>query len=215
MGVQALVDGARDEAVTVLDAIRQIERRWRIGQSLLVRSGVIVIALVIGAVAYAVVQLAMLTLLIIISDLEYAWERLLTMMENLRNGTWILLFVWMAIGIIHSFIALIEWPQYHDVDDCGDRLEAFIRSPRGIALSPSRADQAAQFVELEGLTAYQLLGLAAIFTLDELNAARRRLAAIYHPDKWRSASPSIQRASEDAMKRVNVAFEVLKPHARQ
>jgi hypothetical protein len=51
------------------------------------------------------------------------------------------------------------------------------------------------------------------FTRRQLAIARRRLVAKLHPDRWHNAAPSMRRACEEALKRVNAAYDRLRPLA--
>jgi len=58
-----------------------------------------------------------------------------------------------------------------------------------------------------------LLGLGTRFTDEELKAAYRNAAAMYHPDRYASATRKEREDAEDLMKKVNEAYECLKPAA--
>jgi hypothetical protein len=67
------------------------------------------------------------------------------------------------------------------------------------------------FAPPDSLSLYRnLLGLGPRFTGEELKAAYRRCAAMYHPDRYVSASPGERQNAEDLMKKVNEAHERLK-----
>jgi hypothetical protein len=70
------------------------------------------------------------------------------------------------------------------------------------------------FAPPDSLSLYRnLLGLGLRFTNEELKAAYRRCAAMYHPDRYVSASPGERQNAEDLMKKVNEAHERLKSAA--
>jgi len=48
------------------------------------------------------------------------------------------------------------------------------------------------------------------FTRREQDGARRRLARELHPDRWQQPSPRERHRREEALKRVNAAFDVLR-----
>ena len=48
---------------------------------------------------------------------------------------------------------------------------------------------------------------------DQLDRARRRLVNRLHPDLAHGSAPAIQRAREEALKRVNAAYDPLRPFA--
>jgi len=63
----------------------------------------------------------------------------------------------------------------------------------------------------DSLSLYRsLLGLPPRFTADELKTAYRSAAAIYHPDRYASATRRDRENAEDLMKKVNEAYECLK-----
>ena len=66
----------------------------------------------------------------------------------------------------------------------------------------------------DSLSLYRnLLGLGPRFTDEELKAAYRNAAAMYHPDRYASASRRDRENAEDLMKKVNEAYETLKSAA--
>jgi len=70
------------------------------------------------------------------------------------------------------------------------------------------------FTSTDSLSLYlNLLGLGPRFTANELKAAYRSKAAMFHPDCYASSSPSEQKNAEELMKKVNEAYERLKPAA--
>jgi hypothetical protein len=70
------------------------------------------------------------------------------------------------------------------------------------------------FAPPDSLSLYRnLLGLGPRFTGEELKVAYRRCAAMYHPDRYASASPNERQNAEDLMKKVNEAYERLKSAA--
>jgi hypothetical protein len=58
-----------------------------------------------------------------------------------------------------------------------------------------------------------LLGLGPRFTGEELKTAYRNNATLYHPDRYALASLNDRQNAEDLMKKVNEAYERLKPAA--
>jgi hypothetical protein len=66
----------------------------------------------------------------------------------------------------------------------------------------------------DSLSLYRnLLGLGPRFTGEELKAAYHNAAAMYHPDRYASASRRDRENAEDLMKKVNEAYETLKDAA--
>ena len=63
----------------------------------------------------------------------------------------------------------------------------------------------------DSLSLYRnLLGLGPHFTDEELKMAYRNAAAMYHPDRYATASRRDRENAEDLMKKVNEAYEMLK-----
>jgi hypothetical protein len=58
--------------------------------------------------------------------------------------------------------------------------------------------------------ALKTLGLAADAQSDEISAAYRRLAQMYHPDKVAGLAPEFQVLADKRMKEINAAYEILK-----
>lgn len=60
--------------------------------------------------------------------------------------------------------------------------------------------------------ARKVLGVSDTATSDEISAAYRRLAQMYHPDKVAGLAPEFQMLADQRMKEINVAYESLKNH---
>ena len=210
LGVQALSNGEQVHTRKSLDEIRVLEARWRYGDSTFIRALVVLVAFVAATVAGAVLTLAWLMFVAIEWD---SWERTLDRWSNLRHSLADYRFYvfFLIHGALFGLAAVLGWPKHVEVDDCGDRLQAFIDSPRGV--TPFREEQRAARWSLDGLDAFQVLGLSKQFSRKQLDAARRRLAKEFHPDKWLGASAAMRSAAEAAMKRVNAAYDELLPSA--
>ncbi len=63
--------------------------------------------------------------------------------------------------------------------------------------------------------AYKMLGVNTNSSADEISAAYRHLAQMYHPDKVVGLAPEFQILAEKRMKEINAAYEALKsqPHS--
>ena len=60
--------------------------------------------------------------------------------------------------------------------------------------------------------AMEVLGLTSNATLEEVAAAYRHMAQMYHPDKVAGLGPELQKLAEDRMKEINAAHSSLKKH---
>jgi hypothetical protein len=79
-------------------------------------------------------------------------------------------------------------------------------------INHERINRADPFAPPDPFSLYRnLLGLGQRFTSEELKAAYRNCAAMYHPDRYASSSRDERQNAEDLMKKVNEAYERLKP----
>ena len=174
VAVQGLADGDEQSARTLLAEIRAIERRWR-------RRDGIPSRLALGAVAIGFVSLIATTLRaapVWLNDAAHSRP---------FDPTMILLIVGLCTcHTLDSFYGPFVSPWI--VDDCGDRLEALLNTGRGVATQRAGRKRRLR----DGLAAREVFGLEPVFTFRQLSAARRRLAARYHPDRWQAASPSAE-----------------------
>lgn len=65
----------------------------------------------------------------------------------------------------------------------------------------------------DGMTPYEILGFGPTFTRRALDRARSRLARDLHPDRWHKVSPQERGTREEALKRVNAAYDMLRKQA--
>ena len=117
-----------------------------------------------------------------------------------------------GVGILHGLIAYFEdWGNNPDaIDDCGDRLESALNAGHAISITHVPNGTAPN---IDGLTAYEIFGVGPLVTRAQLTRIRRRLVRQYHPDRWHNAGPAMHKAAEDAIKRVNAAYDELVPLA--
>jgi hypothetical protein len=57
---------------------------------------------------------------------------------------------------------------------------------------------------------YQILGLKASASKDEIRKAYREAVKLYHPDKYQSLPPKLRESSTEITKALNAAYRVLK-----
>jgi hypothetical protein len=57
---------------------------------------------------------------------------------------------------------------------------------------------------------FEILNVAPSATLEEINAAYRQLARMYHPDKLAGLAPELRELAEQHMKSINSAYDLLK-----
>jgi DnaJ like chaperone protein len=57
---------------------------------------------------------------------------------------------------------------------------------------------------------HEVLGVSANATIEEITAAYRQMAQMYHPDKVTTLGPEFRELAERKMKEINKAYEALK-----
>jgi len=62
-------------------------------------------------------------------------------------------------------------------------------------------------------SAYETLGLTIHASTDEVVAAYRQMAKMYHPDRLAHLAPEFVEIAEERMKEINIAYEILKKYA--
>jgi preprotein translocase subunit Sec63 len=87
----------------------------------------------------------------------------------------------------------------------GAFLRALLRAVE-VATEPARAG----VPDFDGMSIREVFGLSSSITRRDLDRARRRLVQELHPDRWQQASPSERRLREEALKRVNAAYDSLR-----
>jgi hypothetical protein len=194
---QALENGDADAARRMLPDIRNLEAaRRRAQSSSAVRWRTAYVASLAGFWS-AVVRLGPLVVLGPFSNHG---------IKALIDPTlWVLIVTVWAVGALHACDAFRD-PFYsiYQVEDLGDRLERYLNSGRGIEVHENTVGM------FDGLSDLEIFALPNGARRRDLDKARRRLAALYHPDRMHSRSHAERRAGEEAMKRVNAAYDRLK-----
>jgi hypothetical protein len=205
LAVQAFELEGDVAARSYLLRIRRLEARWRYGNSIAFRVALALWGIGAGVVGYILLR--------IVSLLAFSMDyRPITADEVRRiaiDGQFYLLLAFMAS--LHAFNSYLgEWTNWWRINNCGDRLEQILNAQRHVATT-SDIDEMATLAD--GLTSRQIFGLAPGFTRRQLDRARRRLVTKLHPDLWPNATPAFRRAREEALKRVNAAYDQLRASA--
>jgi hypothetical protein len=195
LAVQHLASNNEPAARVLLLDIRAVEDRWHYGNSAVYRIALGCKAIGLGTVLATASR---------VGPLVYIFR-------DRPSTDWIFIGSMAALCAAHTLFSYFgDWHSHWIVDDCGDRLEALLNAGRGV---DARSPKSKRGRLEDGLAAREVFGLEPGFALKDLNAARRRMAALYHPDRLQTAPASATRAAEDAMKRINAAYDELKSQA--
>lgn len=203
-GAQSFYAGDQPAANKALAGIVQLEGLWRSRNTS--RSKVF-LAIVAVAVTMIVVEVMRIT----------GW-RLMSMglgkpVEPLGMSD---VYVGIAYGICPLLTAIVSyrdgWTKPELLTDCAARLRAILSAQRQVAF-PRWTGSLGEKLGPDGLSARDVLGVGRTFTRKELDAARRRLSTTLHPDRHHDATPAERAAQEEAMKRINAAYDLLRHHS--
>ena len=202
-GVHSLYQGDRDTAIDVLDRIRQLERRWRFGNSRAFR-----FCHALSTVGSVVVLCFILRYLGFLAPRYISGQSLsMPLLRDHLVGAGAL----SISGLIAAIAAYrMPWDEPRAIDDCGDRLWQLIHGARTLTVPADTAEAAPDF---DKLRAREIFGLNPAFTRRDLDHARRGLVWELHPDRLRGLRPKERRAREDALKQVNAAYDRLRAEA--
>lgn len=207
-GIKAWEGDNEGTARNYLARIRRIEGRWRLGHSIIYRIALAIYAIGVGLFGYVALRILSLSLA------DVANGRLSHVLVKFFDPASLNLLVMAAA--FGSFWALKsyfgEWTNPWAIADCGDRLQRLLNAARNVTTrSQSKGIQGEPL--LGGLSPRQVFGLGPQFSRRKLDRARRRLVKKLHPDLFHHANPFARSAREEAMKRVNAAYDALRPLA--
>lgn len=202
LGSQELEIGNKAAADDALRRIRRLESRWRVGDSLSFR-----LSLMLWAVAWAVIACIAIRFLGAVAS-NYGWTGKLPAVKESVSDLWVAALISMSAPI-YALVGYFEaWTNPWAIENCGDRLWQLIYGPRGVEPAPDQIT--ADVPDFDGMTPREIFGLGQNFTLRELDRARRALVRELHPDRWQSVNSQELAAREEALKRVNAAYDVLR-----
>jgi hypothetical protein len=203
--VRALDLGNVVEAERLLEMIRRREALWKFGNSNSIRFAVNALAFGWGFLSFMAARIGAIAIASYIN-----WQP--TLLTALRDAMVLdgVTFMMAGFALLHALVglSLVEWIDAHQLHDLGDRLERLIKSPKCVA--PFERAEELEVPSFDGMTSHQILGVSTFYTMRDLAEARRRLAMALHPDRWANSSVAIRRANEEAMKRVNQAYDDLR-----
>lgn len=202
LGARASEGGDKPGAEAVLARIRRLERLWKLGNAIPFR-----LSLALWGIAWAIAICVLIRFagLIVV---HYGWT------GKLLEGDKILseLGIAGAISMTAPLYALIgyfeAWKNEWAIENCGDRLWQLLYGPRAIELPPE--PEKAGVPSFDGMSAREVFGLGHSFSRRDLDKSRHRLVKELHPDRWHNAGPRERNAREEALKRVNAAYDALR-----
>ena len=205
LGEAALQAGERGKAKNVLDRIRRIEARWRYGNSRVYRVAKAMYAIALGIMGYVVLRYGIL----------YLYMATKTAGPMALPGPLLpdhMLYLLVGAATLHAVLSYCgESADPWTIDDCGDRLQRLLDAGVAIEVVPLRARRSPP---KDGLSPREIFALGPHFTRRELDQARRRLARELHPDRRQGDEEAGRRNAEEAMKRVNAAYDLIRGEAR-
>ena len=205
VGEAALLAGDRDKAKNFLGRIRRIEARWRYGNSRVYRVTKAMYAIALGIMGYVVLRYGIL----------YLYMATKTAGPMALPGRLLpdhMLYLLIGVAMLHAVFSYYgEWVDPWTIDDCGDRLQRLLDAGVAIEVVPPRARRSPPN---DGLSPREMFAHGPHFTRRELDKARRRLARELHPDRWQGDEEAGRSNAEEAMNRVNAAYDAIRGEAR-
>ncbi|HRN87898.1 MAG TPA: J domain-containing protein [Hyphomicrobium sp.] len=205
LGSRAYEDGDKLGAEAILKRIRRLEGLWKLGNAIPFR-----LSLALWALAFAVVACVMIRFAGLVVA-HYGWKGKVLTSDNLASELGIALIVSMTAPLYALMGYFDAWKNEWAIENCGDRLWQLLYGPRDVAAASET--ESVYGLDFDGMSARELFGLGYRFTRRELDSARRKLVKELHPDRWYSASPRERKSREEALKRVNAAYDSLRAEA--
>ena len=202
IGSRAFAAGNNPAAEAGLRRIRRLETLWRLGNSLPIR-----VSLAIWAIGSAIAMCTAIRFTGLLVT-RYGWTGRMVAPEEIL-GELAIAWAISAMALLHALTSYFEqWSNPWLIENCGDRLWQLMYGPRQVEMArdPSRLD----IPDFDGMSPREVFGLPPDFTRRDLDAARRRLVLILHPDRWHHADARDRLVREESLKRVNVAYDILR-----
>lgn len=202
LGSRAMEAGDKGGAEQILTRIRRLELVWRLGAAISLR-----VSLALWAIAWGVaisIGIRFLGGLVV----QYGWSG--KVMTGSQMVSELQLVAMISITApMYALMGYFEaWRNPWAIDNCGDRLWQIIYGSRAVEIAPE--EERIDVPSFDGMTPHQVFGVGPSFTRRELDQARRKLVQELHPDRWHHASTKERKAREEALKRVNAAYDTLK-----
>lgn len=204
--VQAVERGDTASARKMLRFIRRAEWGWKLGDSYVFRVALFVNAVFLACLACVILRFCSFFLSGMGNRINSPDFGLL-----LLTDLWIAVLMSMMAPVYAAMAYMETWRDPHRLNNLAARLEQLLNGGRGLIFTETYDFGLRD--GLDGLTPYEVFGISPGFTKAQLDAARRRLVREFHPDRWHSEGEVAREAAEAAMKRVNAAYDQLKPRA--
>jgi hypothetical protein len=201
LGSRAHGEGDEPTAQDALDRIRRLEQLWRFGNALPFR-----VALAIWAVGWSFAVCVGIRFAGLMMT-HYGWTGRFIASENMMSELWIAVAI-SLFAIIQALTSYFEsWVNPWVIENCGDRLWQLMFGPRAVLIIPETGVEVPNF---DRMSPREVFGLPPTFTRRDLDRARRHLVQLLHPDRWQQASFRERHLREEALKRVNAAYDSLR-----
>jgi hypothetical protein len=205
LGSRALESGNKLAAEQILKRIERLESLWHLGHSIPFRTSLAIWAVAWGLIACVLIRFAGVLIV------QYGWSSKLVAWESLPSELWLMVLVSLT-AVLHALSGYFEdWVDPWAVENCGARLRQHIYGPRGLGVVPET--EKSTLPDFDGLSPREIFGLGPSFTRRDLDRKRRRMVQELHPDRWHNASGHERKTREETLKRVNAAYDVLRPSA--
>ncbi len=199
--LQSLREGDRSTAEKLLRRVQRWQGKWEERQTWAAAAERAFWVICGVSLACLVVRLSPLILISYVSD----DTGLLKLLPHYK------FIIWLSIPtliILWNYFALSYDEEAPIVVDFADRLGRALHAGQEVI-------EGRYFPDLDDASELRdLFGLSPNFTIQELDKARRRLAAELHPDCWQDLEAHARKAREEALKNINAAYEQLRPLAR-
>jgi len=202
LGSRAMEAGDKAGAEQVLTRIRRLEWVWRLGAAVPFR-----ISLALWAMAWAIamcIGIRFLGSLVV----QYGWSGKVMTSSQMLSELQLTAMISMTAPMYALMGYFEAWRNPWAIDNCGDRLWQIIYGTRAVETAP--VEERFDVPDFDGLTPHQIFGVGPDVTRRQLHLARRRLVQELHPDRWHHAGVQERKAREEALKRVNAAYDMLK-----
>lgn len=201
LGSRAAEAGDKYGAAAILKRIRLLEGLWRYGNSIPFKLCLALWAIAWGAILCVAIRFAGQQVV------HHGWTGELIPADRILQEVGMAALISITVPLLALSGYFEAWKNAWAIGNAGDRLSEILHGPRGISVQTEPEAGAPDF---DGMRPHEIFGLGLCFTRRELDRARRRLVQELHPDRWHTVNPKERHAREEALKRVNAAYDLLR-----